>query len=291
MKGAKQPFQILQDYFGLVKERNSAFSMRALARDLSLSPTFVAQMLSGKKAFPIQRFAQIADALGIDEIGRKTLRQSLRKHSLKHYSEASLVEEKIEANSEAISMMADFEMLSKHDYKVLEKWYILPILDLTTCRNFVSAEKDIASRLGLRLEEAKSAVSLLLELELLKNEDGVLKKTNRNMRFPAVASHPAIRSFHEQMMKMALLQLKTKTEQNHYDNRLISGVMCAVNPANIAKAKEHLHKAMYEAALILSEGECTEVYQINTQFFPLTATASIKQEKETEENIQLPSGG
>ena len=41
-------------YFERKKKNNAAYSMRAFARDLKLSQSYVSEILSGKKRFPIQ---------------------------------------------------------------------------------------------------------------------------------------------------------------------------------------------------------------------------------------------
>ncbi|MNL22550.1 hypothetical protein D3C87_1439020 [compost metagenome] len=81
-----------------------------------------------------------------------------------------------------------------------------------------------------------------------------------------------IRGIHAQLIQLAMQKLMTETAQVNFDARLINGVMFAANPANLQRAKDRLNDAIYEAAEILAEGECTEVYQINLQLFPLTKT-------------------
>ena len=84
------------------------------------------------------------------------------------------------------------------------------------------------------------------------------------------SSSSELRNFHEQMIQRSLRHLKLKTNEQHVNQRLISGITLAGNPKNLARAIAHLEKALHETAEILNEGDCTEVYQLNNQLFPHT---------------------
>lgn len=71
------------------------------------------------------------------------------------------------------------------------------------------------------------------------------------------------------MIEEAQKNLTIKTSKNDFERRLISGITVAVNPHKVEQCKKMLDETLHQVSLILSEGECTEVYQMNIQLFPL----------------------
>ena len=47
-----------------------------------------------------------------------------------------------------------------------------------------------------------------------------------------------------------------------------------MNPANLEKAKKKILEFQKELAELITEGDCTEVYQMNVQLFSLTGEAT-----------------
>ena len=133
----------------------------------------------------------------------------------------------------------------------------------------------LATRLGISRNQVG------MSLDLLEREGFIVKKGDRwekvseRIRLPTTYSMESIRSFHQQMIDLAKWQLPNKTTEEAFKNRLINGVTMAINPDNLDKAKARLIDALCEVAEILSEGDCTEVYQINCQLFPLTKKVNV----------------
>ena len=165
-----------------------------------------------------------------------------------------------------------YSAVSKQMSSVLLKWYNLAILDLTTCSNFRSDPGWIAKQFGISVEEVKEALRLLVDLGLLEKTKGSFKKTTLKIRFPASESMMNfIRKYHMEMIGRAAKTLE-RTSKEDFERRLITGITVAANPMQFAKARKRLNEALHEVADLLAEGECTEVYQINAQLFPLTQT-------------------
>ena len=78
------------------------------------------------------------------------------------------------------------------------------------------------------------------------------------------------------MIEKAKIELETKTFDSDFQKRLINGFTLAFNPANTEKVKAKLQELMSEISIAGSEGECTEVYQLNLQFFPLSDVKRMK---------------
>lgn len=231
--------------------------MRALARDLKLSQSYVSEILSGKKKLPTDSLGQWFKALSIDSIGRRDLESALVNELLRRPSVAAFGE-----NGEAWAAQG----MQNHD--LLRKWFYVVLLDLITCSDFKNDISWISKRMGIDGKNVSEAIRLLVDLGYAKKSaNGELKKSQKKMRFATTRSLGRVRDFHRQMIQLSLQELLTKTQPADFEKRLISGITFACNPQNIPKAKQRLAEAMHEVAEILMQGECTDVFQLNTQLF------------------------
>jgi hypothetical protein len=78
-----------------------------------------------------------------------------------------------------------------------------------------------------------------------------------------------VRHYHGQILSLAREQLN-RTAQEDFEGRFIGGLSVAINPEHLAAAKLKIQAALAEAGELLSRGPCTEVYQLQVQFFPVT---------------------
>ena len=262
--------QILKRAFERAQKQNPAFSLRALAQKLGVSPAFVSKLLNGKADLPFDRMVEVVRALKMDKISENRL--------LKSY--ADMKTQKILDVSSDLAIRHD-EIMSKYvemadkQYVLLTKWYYIAILDLAGCRGFRAEAAWVAKRLNIVVRDADQALNFLkAQGFLLQNEDGDWIKSTRDTRLPTKESRELIRYYHQMMMKKAAHHMDTATAQTDFDRRLIAGISIAANPANFARAMARLNEAVYEVAHILSAGECTEVYHLGFQLFPVTVTRS-----------------
>jgi uncharacterized protein (TIGR02147 family) len=129
----------------------------------------------------------------------------------------------------------------------------------------------IARRLQILKSEAEAALKVLERSGLIgRDERGRLIKLHTRIRFSTRQSKEIIRNYNFLHMKRAMKLLELKHSQADFQARLFSGVSVAANKEKFEEARLYIHKALYKAAEILSEGPCDEVFQINIQFFPQT---------------------
>jgi len=161
------------------------------------------------------------------------------------------------------------EEVPTSQFHILSRWYYLSLLDLCTCKEFTDDPEWIAKRLGITPFEAKRAWQMLLQGRWVKRTETGWTKSNKHLRFPTRQSQEVVRNYHRQTLEKAQKELN-KTDPESFAKRLISGASVAVNPEKIEEAKLRLHAALVEISKLLSEGPCTEVYQLQVQLFPVT---------------------
>ncbi|HWU44576.1 MAG TPA: TIGR02147 family protein [Bdellovibrio sp.] len=253
--------KILKAYFERKQKSRSGFSVRSFAKALKVSPSFASDIINGKKPIPLARISDLAKILELDQASLETLKQALAEETLRLFG----IEIETKRTSKALE---DYELASKNQFSVLTPWYNIAIMDLTTCANFKKDPQWIAQRLGLTKYQVEQSLQHLISHKLLKETSDGYKKVASRIRMSLNESHQEIRGYHTQMIEKAKAEL-TKTSKESFERREISGITIAGNPKNIAKARRRLVQAIHEVADILSEGESTDLFQINTQLFSL----------------------
>lgn len=251
--------KVIKDFVDKKINENPNYSLRAIARDLKISHSYLSQIINGKKKIPASRIDVFAKVLDIDEFYIEEIKKTIALESGLSLSQSS--------TSNAFS---ELEVVHDKNLRLLEKWYYSPILNLVTCDNFQNDPIWISKKLGVPAADVKSAISFLKLTGFLKEVDGQLVKSYEKSRTPTVKSKEKVREFHEMMIKKSISHLRSKTTDGHFNKRLISGLTFASNPKSLEKAKIKLNEAIHEVASLLAEGPCTEVYQLNVQLFPHT---------------------
>jgi uncharacterized protein (TIGR02147 family) len=267
------PYEILGKAFKTRAKGAPGFSLRRLAQMVDLSPSHLSRVLKGEKKFPERKIEHFVKALSMDDSRAQLLRQSVLWEIIKSKGTAFQAASEMLNQGGELSIenpMAEYDELSPAEYEILQAWYNIALLDLTTCSNFTSDPKTIAARLGISVKQVDSALAALLRAGLIQATSKGYTKSKRRLRFPGTKSLPVLRKFHRAMIQRALYVLDKQTSDEEFKKRLITGVTVAINPAQIGKAKRKLETALHEAVAILSSGECTEVYQINLQLFAMT---------------------
>src|SRR4051794_24441503 len=133
--GQATPARILQEALQARIVRNPAYSLRALARDLGVSHTFVSLVLSGKKPLSVERAAQIA---GILDFTRNETRRFVRsvviaspaKRGAYGYLKSVLSKED-ETRRQPGKL--EFLELEQDRFRAMTGWWHFAVLDLMTC--------------------------------------------------------------------------------------------------------------------------------------------------------------
>lgn len=264
-----RPHLILGRALKRKQSANSLYSQRAFARDLGVSSAFVTKLLTGQRTLPLNRFKKLARLLEMDSTEQDEYLQALIFHSLKSPELRALAQER---TFTVPSKMGKYSRQEKRKFHVLEDWYNLAVLDLATCTGFNPDPRAIGRRLGITTLQASESLSCLVRIGLLKQVGDTYEKTDRDVFFPAARSQELIRNYHRQMIRKAYEALNKKSEED-YERRLITGFTIAANPEQLEKLKKMIFDFASEAGEQLSHGECSEVYQLNVQLFPLSEKA------------------
>lgn len=263
------PGKILKVYFEEKQRQNLNYSLRALARDLKLSPAFVSQIFSGRRAPSLAAMQSFVRVLKVRRSDAEVLRKSVVLHSRENKEIGKILGEYLRRDPSTVA----FKRYSRKNFDSLHsltQWHQFALMELITCAKYQSDERLIAKKLRLPLLELRANLFTLVNAGLIERENGKWVKKSLHYDFPTDTSHEATRQYHRTMTSKALEVLMTELKPEDIERRRMIGATLAVNPEKLRRAIDELNNFLYKLAAQLSEGECREVYQLNLQLFPLT---------------------
>lgn len=264
--------KLLQKSMKDLKSRSPGMSIRAVAQKLQVSPSYWSKILRGQKPLTQSLFPRVVKVLCLDSQQTAQLQrlwlEGMEEDQLTPVSGLSTLKDR------ESSPVEHYVHLNRNDFWMLEQWFYIPVLNTLTLKNFIPTNLTISKLLGISPTQVKQTIDLLIEKGLVTmGENEALSLTNHQLRFPTDRSHLAVRKYHSMMIQKGKEELKCE-DMESFSTRLISAVCYSGSSAKIKEAKLILEEAMYRAAnLMAGEPECDEIYQINIQFFPLTASS------------------
>ena len=231
METIKPKYQemLLEEYESRCK-RNPAYSLRAYARDLNLSPTSLSLILKGKQGLSSFKAKNISDKIGFSEPESQLFCTSVQ--SCHARSPRARESADVQLRKETFSSTE----LSLEYFKIISDWYHFAILELTDTKGFKSEPKWIAKKLGISTLEATSAIERLLRLELLTEEKGKLKQTTGYLATPSGIPNRSLKNFHHQLLKKADQAIADQDVKE----REVASVILAMDKSDLEWAREEM---------------------------------------------------
>ena len=244
---------VLNAAFVRLKSQNSLISIRGIAAQIELSPSYLSKVFRGERELPPHFIRKLGRVLRLDhhEIG-EIHRLLLIKLEQSLLSEETGITSLGDSES---SVPVKYESIGKTAFWLLEEWHHLAIHNLATTQNFQNSHEWIAKRLGLSLSKVDQSIArLLTDGYLEKSADGIYQKSQLKLRIPTDRSHEAVRKFHQIMMRRAIAVLDPLPTEIEFQERLISSLSVAGDPKRITEAKLMIEEALYKAAEHLAGG-------------------------------------
>lgn len=264
-----QSAHILQTYFEKLKEEDG-FSLRQWSSIVGLSPTYLSLVLRSKRFPRAEMVVKIGRSLQMDRLALAELEEA---HKLDWIKLKKIRLPDRLRKTTTTKLIPSVEVTLMEDAEVLRSWLNLALAEFTLCENFSEDVDALARIFSVRTEDIKQSLYWLLSSGfLLRDENGRLRKKSTKIRFPtSPRSRELIRDFHRQMIKKALAHMERQTDRESFERRLITGYTISVDPSQIGEAQTMIEKSLVEIAERISNGACTQVYQLQVQFFPLSA--------------------
>lgn len=259
----------LRAYYAAEKERRPAFSHRFFSRLAGLrSPNFLKLVMDGERNLGPDTVPKFAHAIGL------TGEAAAFFADLVTFTQAESVADKNRA-FERISASRRFRGARRIEgdlFKYLSHWYYPAVRELAAREDFQENPRWIAARLRPKIApaDAQQALSLLLSLGLLVRDEA----TGRVVRGePTITTEHEVRSlavgnFHRQMLERASQSIEIVPPAQ----RDLAALTVCVSPSTASAVKERIHKFREEITQLCdADGSAQVVYQLNVQWFPLSA--------------------
>ncbi len=219
---------------------NPRYSLRALARDMKISPTALSQFFAGKRQLSPRNARNVGESL-------------------------YLPAERINGMLSSGGSSDETGRIDLESFALIADWYHYGILNLALVDK-LKAPEQVAERLGISLKLAREAVERLVHLGLLKKERGILKRQAPPLDTGSDVPSQALRKHNREKMELAIRSL----EEVPVSERDVSSLTLAFDPHHLEKVKGEIARFKERVRKIGESKSVREVYSLNIQFFPLS---------------------
>lgn len=226
------------------KNRNSAYSLRAFARDLGVSPAALSQYLLRKREFSKKNRLSVAERLKLSPLEQRSFENVP--------SERPPVE--------------SHEMISEDAFRMISDWASVAIMNLARLKTNQSSPKWIAKRLVISVHEADEALKRLQRLGLIQTKQGRMVRTGKPFSTSSDIPSEAIKKFHLSLLQKA----QESVLEIPVELRDLTAIIMPTDPQRLEQAKQILKRARRRVADLLSTSRSKEVYVLAQQLYPLT---------------------
>lgn len=243
--------------------KNSEYSLRAFARDMEIEVGQLSRVFNGKKNISLSKAQAVCEKLYSNSIQKKYFLALLKFEIARSPKAKQDALEEIRRYAPCESSLK----LSLEYREVIEKWYHIPILDLSNIRRIRITPMNVARYLGISHAQAEDALWRLKELGLLiEDETGRLVKAKKHLETPSGIPSTAIRSFHRSMIQKAANSL----DRQRVEDRFIVGKTMAIKKEELPKFQNILQECMQNVGIGVEESVNPDsLYQLNIQLFDL----------------------
>lgn len=199
----------LREELSLRQARRPQYSLRAFARDLEMSPSFLCEFLAGRQGISRERVHWLAKKLSLPDEQRE------------HFWD--LIESKFGRSLESKKMAgirvvqrskSHKSKMSLDRFRLVADWYNFVILEILSLPDTKYSPKAIAEILGIPEKEVRQSISRLKALELINEEE-----VNGEPRWLVTedvtsteegGNNSAVQHSHQQMLQMQAGQIEKK---------------------------------------------------------------------------------
>ncbi|HUP58262.1 MAG TPA: TIGR02147 family protein [Bdellovibrionota bacterium] len=247
-------------------EKNSRYSLRAMAQQLGISNSNLSEVMNGKSNFSTTAMRKVAKGLRLTPQETEYLCLLVELDSATDPDARAFILERMRALNPANVPAHD---VSVDQFRQISEWYHSAILEMVYLANFPFEAAAISSRLGISRHEARAAIDRLKRLGLIrKDASGRYVRTNERLLTQSPTANTALRSFYRQMLEKA----SSAIESQGPDERLSGYETFPVAPEQLPQIRAAMNRFLDEVqTLTQSSPQSTQVYHALVHVFNLTA--------------------
>jgi uncharacterized protein (TIGR02147 family) len=257
----------LADYYAKRKAREPKFSHRYFAMKAGYNSSgYFSNLVKGTNNLSDKYIDKFIVGLELNEKEAQWFRHMV------DYTHAASAQAKQDIFDQMVKLLPKkMRRLKSRQREFYSKWYYVAVHQLLAVMDFSDDYPSLARRVSppLRVPEAKNAIRLLEELGLiLKDQNSFYRPSEQAMIGGKEVGTQVIHEFQNHMMDLAKdSQCRVEPEE-----RQIQTTTVTVNAKSKARIQAKIKQMQQEIFdIIQSESNEDQVYQLNLQFFPLSA--------------------
>lgn len=226
------------------KRKNSAYSLRSFARNLSISPAQLSQIMSGKRNITVKLTEKILSKLHMSPAEKRKCWKGLMEKS--------------------VSPSKTETLLLEDQFRLISDWYHLAVLSLSQVKKAKKDSKWISQQLGITPPQATLAVERLERMGLLSDHPTQLVQIKDSLNVYSNISSESIQRYHKQILNLAIDKLNEVPVQK----RDYSALTFALNAGKIDLIRKAIEEFQKQTQEDFEGGD--QLYMLSVQLFPLT---------------------
>ncbi len=258
---AHEILALLQRRLKEIQLSRKAFSLRALAKRLKLSPAHLSLLFSGKKPLTLECADRILDYLELPAEQSRSLRMRL-----------AADRQSIEQRRVDRKKLREFLALTESEFELIANWFYFPLLALLETRDAKSEPAWLARRLGIETKQVVDALERLETLRLVERKGTRWIASDQKLSTTYDIPSAAIRNYHREGLKRATEAL----EGTPIDRREFGTTVLALNASEVEAVRKFVREQRRKmAAKIQRQSErnpqgTDEVYHLSVLLYPVT---------------------
>lgn len=232
-----EPQAYLREELAQRQARRPQYSMRAFARDLEISASFLCEFLAGRQGMSRERVLWVARKIGLSS------EQQLHFWDLIESRHGRTQDDRKAAGVRARQRTkSDESRLSLDRFHVVADWYYMPLLELL-CLTPQPSLKVIAAALNIAPSAVEKAISRLIELGMISRGTeygGPNYVVSSEATFAGdEGSSEAVQSFHRQSLSRQIEAI----EQKSIDERESLAISISIDQSEWPRLRDELRNA------------------------------------------------
>lgn len=256
----------LRDWIEARRELRPSYSYQVLANRAGLkSRSSLRLVVIGEQDLSPSSIARLGNAMDLDEAEMECFVALTAFNNAKDPAEREYYHQRWKKQKR----LARSPALSSQYYSLFGKWYILPVWELVACFPFAGDFAELGNRLDPRIspEEARYALNVLLELDLLEAAGDRYAQKQSTLLTKEQLTSPTVRAYQLQTLALVPRALEEVPQDRRHIGTLTIGLDADGWKTLTGLVQEFRQKVVHLASEIES---VDRVYQINLQTFPLT---------------------
>jgi uncharacterized protein (TIGR02147 family) len=250
---------------------NPRYSMRAFARDIGLSPSYLSQVLNGSRGLTTKKAPDVFKVLAFSAIDIRLFELEMKKEHSRAEKTKSTIQKQIDTTAQSHTA----RNIAPERFEKMSGWFSMVLLQLFFLKDAPVKSREkfwkfSAERLQVSESVIQATISIFLEMGLVQEQDRGYEPLHSTIWTNSKVPSQSIRNFHRQMIEQALASIESQS----MDERSLRSLQVPILKSDIPKISDEVIRF---SNMILRKYGRTEsadaetIYGINFQVFRLIA--------------------